>query len=344
MTVRAVEFYCGIGGFTAAVTGWNVDVVGAIDQSEAALAVYQLNFPERGARQFNIEQMTAGELAAFGADFWWLSPPCQPYSVRGRRGDLSDPRTRSLLRLLDEMAFLPADLLPRHLAMENVAGFHNSQAHARLLDLLAKRDYQCHEYLLCPTELGIPSRRPRYYLVASRTALHRVTTFSPLHQPLAAYLDSPLTAACPPELRVSDDILDRFGTGFRVLDATDPTAYTTCFTAGYGKSMMYAGAYLRYQDGVRRFSPEEIARLLHFPSGFRFPPEMPIRKRWHLIGNSLSVAAVREILRSFPDLSPPADAPMISKTSPKKKPAERGHFKQADNLEQGAHQGITVRS
>ena len=37
----------------------------------------------------------AEELAAFGADLWWLSPPCQPYSVRGRGRDLDDPRART---------------------------------------------------------------------------------------------------------------------------------------------------------------------------------------------------------------------------------------------------------
>jgi site-specific DNA-cytosine methylase len=63
---------------------------------------------------------------------------------------------------------------------------------------------------------------------------------------------------------------------------------------------MHAGAYLSCGCGVRRFSPEEIARLLHFPPEFRFPEGMTLRRKWHLVGNSLSVVAVREVLKAFP--------------------------------------------
>ncbi len=309
MALRALEFFCGIGGFSAAVAGWNVQVTGAFDQNAAALAVYRLNFPAHDVRQYDLERLTSDELMMSGADLWWLSPPCQPYCVRGARRDLEDPRARSLARLLALLGTMPAEHLPRHLALENVAGFARSQARSRLLDLLAARGYHVHERFLCPTELGIPSRRPRYYLTASWLRLNSPKPLRPRPlRPLSDYI-SPYLTACLTELRIADDVVDRFGNGFRILDATAPDAYTTCFTAGYGKSFMHAGAYLRCQGGVRRFAPEEIARLLHFPAGFRFPEGMSLRKRWHLIGNSLSVAAVREVLRAFPELAPHPDSP-----------------------------------
>jgi hypothetical protein len=118
-------------------------------------------------------------------------------------------------------------------------------------------------------------------------------------QPLGDYLDG---EDIPGELLVAGDVVERFGKGFRILDPKDPQAYTTCFTSGYGRSLMHAGSYLRCAGGVRRFSPEEIARLLHFPEGFRFPDRMTLRKKWHLVGNSLSVAVVRKVLEAFPDV------------------------------------------
>jgi hypothetical protein len=72
---------------------------------------------------------------------------------------------------------------------------------------------------------------------------------------------------------------------------------------------MNAGSYLRCATGVRRFAPEEIARLLSFPPAFSFPEALPLRKRWHLLGNSLSVAAVREVLRDLPGLGLPHAVP-----------------------------------
>lgn len=314
MPVRltALELFCGIGGFAAAVAGTNVQVAAALDQSQVALGVYRLNFPGHDARQADLERIGAAELAGFDADLWWLSPPCQPYSVRGRRRDLADPRARSLVRILALLPEVPSARLPLHLALENVPGFASSQARELLVALLAQRGYQVRERMLCPTELGVPSRRPRYYLVASRTGLAplRPVVHPPL-RPLRTFLD-PLLAHDPPAaLTVPPGVMSRFGDGFRILDPADADAYTTCFTAGYGKSLMHAGSYLRCGTRVRRFAPEEIARLLHFPPAFRFPERVPLRKRWHLLGNSLSVAAVREVLRALPGIGLPDD-PLLS--------------------------------
>jgi DNA (cytosine-5)-methyltransferase 1 len=303
MTIRALELFCGIGGFAAATAGTKLRVAGAIDQSPAALDVYRLNFAGHDAWQLNLENVTAEELQVFGADFWWLSPPCQPYTVRGAGRDVEDPRALSFLRLLKILAAMPEDKLPTHLALENVEGFTRSEMRKRLVDLLSRRGFQIQECMLCPTELGVPMRRPRYYLMASRGRLSPpvVIVDIPL-RPLGDYLDGIDGNGIPDELHVAGDVLARFGKGFRIVDPKDPLAYTTCFTSGYGRSLMHAGSYLQCAGGVRRFAPEEIARLLHFPEGFRFPGRMTLRKKWHLVGNSLSVAAVRKVLEAFPGL------------------------------------------
>src|SRR5512138_3339383 len=106
-SLTALELFCGIGGFAAAAQALNIQVVGALDQSPAALAVYRLNFPGHAARQTDLEKITAQELAAFRADLWWLSPPCQPYSIRGRQKDLADPRAQSLARILAVFPEIP---------------------------------------------------------------------------------------------------------------------------------------------------------------------------------------------------------------------------------------------
>ena len=303
MTIRALELFCGIGGFAAATAGTNIRVAGAVDQSPAALEVYRLNFAGHDVWQLNLENVTADELAAFGADFWWLSPPCQPFTVRGAGRDVEDPRALSFLRLKKILAVMPEEKLPRHLALENVEGFTRSEMRRRLIDLLSNRGFEIQECTLCPTELGVPMRRPRYYLMASRQSLDSPVVFvdTPL-RPLGDYLDEGDGNSLPEELHIAGDVLARFGKGFRILDPNDSQAYTTCFTSGYGRSHMHAGSYLKCKGGVRRFAPEEIARLLHFPEAFRFPDRMTLRKKWHLVGNSLSVAAVRKVLEAFPDI------------------------------------------
>lgn len=301
-TLRGVELFCGIGGFAAARAGTNLQVVAAIDQDPAALETYRLNFPSHPVKRADLSKISAWELTAGGVDFWWMSPPCQPYCERGARRDLDDHRAASLRHILELLAAMQDSRLPGYLALENVHGFVGSQAHKKLLETLAGRGYELRELLLCPTELGIPSRRPRYYLAASLSPLAPPGQPEPHgFLPLKSYLDFwPETGDIPDELTLAAEVVERFGSGFRILDPEDPAAYTTCFTSGYGRSLMAAGSYISHSGGVRRFSPEEIVRLLHFPSGYRFPESLSLRQRWHLVGNSLSVAAVRELLRSFP--------------------------------------------
>ncbi|HWI40997.1 MAG TPA: DNA cytosine methyltransferase, partial [Verrucomicrobiae bacterium] len=228
---------------------------------------------------------------------WWLSPPCQPYCLRGNRLDLDDPRGASLKRLMGALAEMRDGDLPTRIALENVEGFGDSAARELVLQVLRSRGYHLAELLLCPTSLGVPSRRPRYYLAASRVA-------APLQdppparevRPLAAYLDEPDDHQLPP-LLLPPEVLESYGSGLRIVDPSAPAAYTTCFTSGYGKSVMHAGSYIRCRQGIRRFSPGELARLLHLPEGFRFPAGMSLRRKWHFLGNSLSVVAVREVLR-----------------------------------------------
>jgi DNA (cytosine-5)-methyltransferase 1 len=305
MAVRALELFCGIGGFAAAVLGSGVQVVGALDHDPTAIAIHRLNFPEHGALKKDLERITAAELAAYGADLWWLSPPCQPYSLRGARRDLNDPRARSLVRLMDLLAGFPDELLPQYMALENVEGFAQSQARERLFAILTSRGYHLHERRLCPTELGVPSRRPRYYLAASRIPFNLPPAKAPLElRPLKGYLEPFPPEGSPTLLRLPAEIPARFGSGLRIIDGDDQGAYTTCFTSGYGRSIMRAGSYLKCGDGVRYFAPEEITRLLHFPADFRFLEGMQLRRKWHLLGNSLSVIAVREVLGAFQGISP----------------------------------------
>ena len=304
MTLRAVELFSGIGGFSAAVIGCDVQVKAALDQDPEALSCYRLNFPEHPVRRVNLERISAWELTAMDADLWWLSPPCQPYCERGARRDVDDYRAKSFMHLMGILARIPEEKLPQCLALENVAGFVSSQAHGRIIDLLTGRGYHLRERLLCPTELGVPSRRPRYYLTASRSPLAPEKPLTRLPcKPLAWYLDPLLIETAPDELLVPEESIDRFGRGLRILDPDDPSAVTTCFTSGYGRSLSNAGSYLRCGSRVRRFMPDEIISLLHFPEGFRFPRGMALRRKWGLAGNSLSVFAVREVLTAFPGLN-----------------------------------------
>ena len=104
------------------------------------------------------------------------------------------------------------------------------------------------------------------------------------------------------DLDVRPDLLERYAAAVEIVDADDPLALTSCFTSGYGRSVVRSGSYLRTRWGARRFSPPEILRLLGFPPGFGLPVGLTVHEAWRLVGNSLSVPAVRWVLACIPEL------------------------------------------
>jgi site-specific DNA-cytosine methylase len=311
MTVRLLELYCGIGGCAAAVAG-AAEVVAALDVNRVSLAVYRLNFPHP-ASVYSLESLRDDDPRVRQADAWWLSPPCQPYTRRGHRRDLDDPRSASLAHLLRVLERVQ----PPAVALENVPGFQGSDAHGRLLAILERCGYSVAERLLCPTELGIPNRRRRFYLVASRAGLHAWRSLAGVpRRPLASFLDEQDAL----ELLVDPDLVRQYARAVDIVNADDPDAIAATFTSAYGRSPVRSGSYLRRRAPgidpppeilVRYFSPAEILRLLGFPAGYRLPDEMPVDAAWRLLGNSLSVPAVREVLSALPGLfddTPPAHA------------------------------------
>ncbi|RAL20104.1 DNA methyltransferase [Lujinxingia litoralis] len=297
--MRCLELFCGIGGFAAAVAG-HAQVVGALDLSGHAMEVYRHNFADHGGRQAHLEHLGEEELLGYEADLWWMSPPCQPYTTRGKQRDLEDHRARSLVRLMEIIGRRG----PQVVGLENVPGFRGSQAHALVLETLREAGYQVAERLLCPTELGIPAQRERYYLIASRRGLHPWSegTSGPM-RPLADFLAAPTGEALTPYL-VPGPMLEKHGPGMRIFDLeAEPGLVANTFTGAYGKTWQAAGAYLRLGQGrVRRFTPPEILRLMGFGPAFGFPEHVSLRQRYKLIGNSLSVWAMRAVLAAVPGL------------------------------------------
>ncbi len=290
--LRVLELFCGIGGCAAAV-GERAEVVAAVDINRAALEVYAANFPHPTVAR-TLESVSAAALRSWEADLWWLSPPCQPYTVRGRQRDLDDPRADSFKTVVRRLG----EVRPRYVALENVAGFCGSRAHALLRETLDRCGYRTVETLLCPTQLGICNRRPRFYLVASLGSLSPPSGRRGRRRPLVEYLDP----APPREVYVAARELETYASAIDVVRADDPHAVTSCFTAAYGRSPVRSGSYLLTDRGLRRFTPTEILRLLGFGAAFRLPPSLTFRQAWPLVGNSLAVAAVRALLSLIPEL------------------------------------------
>ncbi|CAG5130725.1 unnamed protein product [Candidula unifasciata] len=166
--LSVLELYSGIGGMHWALKECGVDheVVLAVDINTTVNGIYKHNFPSTNLQSFSLEKLTLEKLESLKINTILMSPPCQPFTRVGKKGDCQDVRTKSflhILRLLDEMK-----VKPEYLLVENVKGFEVSQTRKELVSCLERCGYVYQEFLLTPLQFGIPNCRLRYYLTARR--------------------------------------------------------------------------------------------------------------------------------------------------------------------------------
>jgi DNA (cytosine-5)-methyltransferase 1 len=303
--LRAIEFFSGMGSFAEACRSTDLHIVAAFDQNELANSVYEHNF---GLRPINstLDSVQARQIP--DANIWWLSPPCTPYSVRGRQDDVKDPRAKSLIRLLQ----LVDVKNPEIIILENVRAFQQSAAKELVSDTFEKNGYEMFETLMCSTDFGVPMRRPRYFLVGIRplgiigTASNESVTFS---NPIA--FSNPITPSdstssimdfldtdfCDDNLIMDNAEFRKYEAGLNVVSPRDPHASCICFTKNYYRCKTASGSLLLMDDGqIRRFSSREILRLFGFSSQYNFPPTVTEEQSSALLGNAVDVRMIKQLL------------------------------------------------
>ncbi|KMZ70077.1 DNA (cytosine-5-)-methyltransferase [Zostera marina] len=168
---RILEFYSGIGGMRYSTMRAGVqpeEIVEAFDINDRANDVYQHNFGHRPS-QGNIQSLTSLELDKYRADVWLMSPPCQPYTRQGLQKHSADARASSFIKIIE---LIPHMLHPPViLFVENVVGFETSDTHTQLMKILADNRFTTQEFILSPSQFGVPYSRPRYFCLAKREPL-----------------------------------------------------------------------------------------------------------------------------------------------------------------------------
>ncbi len=293
--IKALELFSGIGAFAEAARKSNIDVVAAFDQDPRANLTYALNHGLQ-PKPRNLDTITARELPP--ADLWWMSPPCQPYSVRGNQKGLNDPRSRSFVNLMGHLK----EHRPRVFMLENVSGFLDSDAHDLAMKTLQGLGYESHVIERSPTDFAVPMRRPRLYLVATADGV----TFADAEVNAASSiaLEDFVSDSFTEELIVAQRDFERYAPSLHIVKPGDKEAYATCFTSGYWKSFRSSGTFIELEKGkIRRFSPDEIVALMGFSANFTFPDQLTLQAKLQLAGNTVDVRSIEYMLNGLSNLN-----------------------------------------
>lgn len=318
--LTALDLFSGCGGLTVGLKRARFKVLAAVEIDEAAAAAYALNHRKVRLYRADIRDLDPLEVAASVGrgpgeiDLIAGCPPCQGFStLRTMNGSrkVDDPRNA----LINEFLRFVEVLRPRAVMLENVPALARENLFSDFCTSLVAMGYSLDWSVLNVADYGVPQRRRRVIVLASRVA-HAVLaegakerrtvraaigalrpaglSGDPVHdmperrsekvRELIASIprdggsrtDLPKEKQLPCHQR-TDGFKDVYGR--MRWDAVAPTITSGCFNPSKGRFL--------HPSEDRCITLREAALLQTFPARYRFPLSVGKQKIALLIGNAL---------------------------------------------------------
>lgn len=280
--LRTVDLFAGCGGLSLGFSNAGFDIVAAYDNWELAQAVYRKNF-DHDTHLFDLSEVSgaAKHITKYAPDFIIGGPPCQDFSIAGKRVEAS----RASLTVA--FAEISARVSPTVAIMENVYNIEKSKSLAVAKRILQEAGYGITSRVINASFTGVPQMRKRFFLIAAK-GFEDDAFGDQLDQNLA---DRPLTVS------------DYFG---KAMDVDYYYAHPRSYKRRAVFSIHEPSATIRrvnrpipnnyarhpadkaaVTDGVRVLTTEERSRIQTFPKTFVFCGSKSEQE--HLIANAVPV-------------------------------------------------------
>ncbi|KAK5641321.1 hypothetical protein RI129_009868 [Pyrocoelia pectoralis] len=329
--MKVLELYSGIGGmhFGLKESGIDSEVVASVDINQTANLVYAQNFKNTLLLNRNIQSLTSKYINSLNIDTILMSPPCQPFTRNGLQLDVNDTRVLSFMHIISILR----ELNVNNILMENVKGFETSDMRDIFINTLNECNFEYQEFLLSPTQFGIPNSRCRYYCLAKKLPDKFCFQCGPLMEycPIKRHIDTQTYTLSKiideqenlERYLLSDADLLKRATALDICFKS--SSRSCCFTKSYGRYVTGTGSVYTdktkeelddvftslnmFKDDsegylncikklqLRFFTPREISRLMHFPETFQFPSSITDKQKYMLLGNSVNVRVISELIK-----------------------------------------------
>ena len=179
--ISAIDLFCGVGGLTCGLIKQGINVVAGVDIDEECKYPYEENNSTVFLKR-DVQKMKPGSLSRRypKGHFRVLTgcAPCQPFSKYTQGQNTQEDAKWFLLR---SFAKLVENVKPDVVSMENVPELERHSIFTEFVEALKKLDYHIsYSIVFCP-DYGMPQRRSRLVLFASK--LGPIEIVKPTHKP-----------------------------------------------------------------------------------------------------------------------------------------------------------------
>jgi DNA (cytosine-5)-methyltransferase 1 len=164
--LKALDLFCGVGGSSRGAIMAGVDVVGAVDMWDLAMATYLDNFPETKFFNGRCESLHPKSMQKeIGAiDLLLASPECTSHTCA--KG--ASPRSEKSRATAFEVLRYSRVFKPRWIVIENVVHMRSWRRFRTWLSSLEDLGYNIRTQVLNAADFGVPQTRRRLFITADR--------------------------------------------------------------------------------------------------------------------------------------------------------------------------------
>ncbi len=317
MIPTAIELFAGCGGMSTGLLDAGVNVRLGTDYYQPAMRTFRYNHEYRGTHSLIADayELTGSLLLeSAGIPHGKLQllaggPPCQPFSIVGKRKALEDPRGD----LVFEFIRLIRETHPETFIFENVANLisvSNGKVFTTLLTEMEKAGYATAHAVLRAENYGVAQMRRRLFIVGVQGTKAIKFPPDPTHG-IHTLLDELPRLTCRDVLDDLPDVLDAVSSNIPNHEAThhspamiaafeklapgsrdpkshhdrlhpDRPAYT--LRAGSGNFSPLRPIHYQYN---RVITVRESARIQGFSDDFIWTPDIPRLQQYRQVGNAV---------------------------------------------------------
>lgn len=285
--MKAVDIFSGCGGMSLGFEQAGVDVLAAFDNWKPAVDIYRANFNHPIYQKDLCDDDTVETIKTLGPDLIMGGPPCQDYSIAGKRkiGDRANLTIR--------FAEIVIGVHPEWVVFENVYNIERFGTLPIMKKMLSDAGYGLTTRVLDASRCGVPQVRRRFILVGH------------LGSQDGFFDDALVEGMADKQMTVRDYLGDKLGTQYYymhprsyarrgVFSIDEPSAtirgVNRPIPANYKRHHADAAAI---EDGVRALTTKERSYLQSFPESFEF--EGPKTSVELAIGNAVPPALAKYV-------------------------------------------------